>query len=122
MSDNNDGISPADVSAAAAGSSSSSTKRSHKEMETTDDKTPKKSNNISCTDDDELFASGMDRLKAAKAELELAQEHMEDIRQQIRLKGNYEPDSLLYLCDGEDNHILSHILNYLTKKIWEGVN
>ena len=112
MSENNDDSSPA-VASAAVGSSSSSTKRSHKEMEEADkDETSKKSN--SNVDDDALFASGMDRLKASKVELELAKKQMEDIRQQIRSKGNYEPDSLLYLCDGEDNHILSHIMNYLT--------
>ena len=38
---------------------------------------------------------------------------MEGIRQQIRDSGEYEPDSLLYLCDGEDNNILSLIMGYL---------
>jgi hypothetical protein len=39
---------------------------------------------------------------------------MDDIRQTIRAAGNFEPDSLLYLCDGEDNHILACIMNCLT--------
>ena len=49
-----------------------------------------------CDDDDTLFASGIERLHAAQKELELAQKNMKDIRQQIRSRGNYEPDSLLY--------------------------
>ena len=61
-----------------------------------------------------LFASGIERLKAAQKELTLAQRNMEDIRRRIRSSGNYEPDSLLYLCDGDDNHILSYIMKYLT--------
>jgi len=68
-----------------------------------------------CDDDDTLFASGIERLHAAQKELELAHNNMKDIRQQIRSRGNYEPDSLLCLCNGYDNHhILSHILKYLS--------
>jgi len=113
MSDNNEGSIPFVASAAAVAESSAATKRSHEEMDSTDNQTLN-SKSISNVDDDALFASGMDRLKAAKVELELANQHMKGIRQKIRSKGHYEPDSLLYLCDGEDNHILSHILNYLT--------
>jgi len=60
-----------------------------------------------------LFASGMERLKAAQIELTNAQNNMESIRQQIRNSGDVEPDSLLCLCDKEDNYILSNIMNYL---------
>jgi len=60
-----------------------------------------------------LFASGMERLKAAQIELTNAQKNMENIRQQIRNSGDVEPDSLLCLCDKEDNYILSYIMNYL---------
>jgi len=117
MSDNNDGSSPVVESVAVAVAESS--KRSHEEMESTDNATSEKSNNTNTsttsiyTDDDELFTSGMERLKLAESELALAQQHMEGIRQQIRSKGNYEPDSLLFLCDGEDNNILSLIMGYL---------
>lgn len=60
-----------------------------------------------------LFESGRQRLLAARRELDLAEENMENIRQIIRASGNYEPDSLLHLCDGEDNNILSYIMGYL---------
>ena len=104
-----------------------STKRSHEEMtETTstavDNETSKSNINNSAssstctniTDNVLLFARGMERLKAAQLELTRAQQHMDDIRQTIRATGNFEPDSLLYLCDGEDNHILACIMNCLT--------
>jgi len=119
MSDDNHVSSPAVASAV---ESSAATKRSQ-EMEITNNETSKSNNSMltsSNIDDDALFASGMERIIFAKKELalaqkrvELAQQHMEGIRQQIRSKGNYEPDSLLYLCDGEDNHILSLIMGYL---------
>ena len=64
-------------------------------------------------DDATLF----ERFYAAQKELVLAQKNMEDIRQQIRSRGNYEPDSLLYLCNGDDNHhILSHIMKYMSNE------
>ena len=123
MSDNNIGSSPAVASAAA---SSASTKRSHNEMETTEYNELSTSNNEASIsnntkiDNDALFASGMEKIILAKKELalaqkrvELAQQHMEGIRQQIRDSGEYEPDSLLFLCDGEDNNILSLIMGYL---------
>lgn len=104
-----------------------STKRSHEEMtETTstaaENETSKSNINNSAssttcaniTDNALLFASGMERLKRAQLELTLAQQHMNDIRQTIRATGNFEPDSLLFLCDGEDNHILACIMNCLT--------
>jgi len=55
----------------------------------------------------------MERLKAAQIELTNALKNMEHIRQQIRNSGDVEPDSLLCLCDKEDNYILSYIMNYL---------
>ena len=63
----------------------------------------------------QLFAAGIERLHAAQNELALAQKNMEDVRHRIRSSGNYEPDSLLYLCNGEDDnhHILSYIMKYL---------
>ena len=65
-------------------------------------------------DDATLFASGIERLHAAQKELVLAQKNMKDIRHDIRSRGNYEPDSLLRLCNGDDNHhILSHIMKYM---------
>lgn len=113
MSETNDSTSPAVASVAAA--SSAATKGSHNEMEADEE-----TSNNTTIDDDALFASGMEKIILAKKELalaqkrvELAQQHMEGIRQQIRSKGNYEPDSLLYLCDGEDNNILSLIVGYL---------
>ena len=60
-----------------------------------------------------LFSRGRDRLRDAQAELALAERNMEDIRQRIRAGGGVEPDSLLYLCDGEDNDVLSYIMDYL---------
>ncbi len=112
---------------AASTASSTTTKRSHEEMtETTsiaaDNETSKSNNKDSAsstnctnvTDSALLFTSGMERLKAAQLELTLAQKHMDTVRQTIRASGNFEPDSLLFLCDGEDNHILACIMNFLT--------
>ena len=94
-------------------------------METTEYNEPSTSNyketsNNTKIDNDALFASDMEQIILAKKELalaqkrvELAQQHMEGIRQQIRDSGEYEPDSLLFLCDGEDNNILSLIMGYL---------
>ena len=96
------------TSAAAAAAASLPTKRTHKMMDA------KSTNSESvCTNTTTLFASGMERLKAAQIELTLAQKNMESIRQQIRNSGDVEPDSLLCLCDKEDNYILSYIMNYL---------
>jgi len=94
------------TSTTTAAAASLPTKRSHKMMDT------KSTNNDSvCTNT--LFASGMERLKAAQIELINAQNNMESIRQQIHNSGDVEPDSLLCLCDKEDNYILSYIMNYL---------
>jgi len=98
--DNNDGTST--VLAAAA---SLPTKRSYKDIHKKNEST----NVCAAT----LFASGMERLKAAEIEYKLAQMNMDNIRQQIRDSGYAEPDSLLCLCDEEDNFILSHIMDYL---------
>ena len=113
MSDNNGSISisgggrnnaSGDVVAAA----SLPTKRSHRMME---NETTSKTSSSLCPAT--LYASGMERLKAAQIEYELAQKNMEDIRQQIRDSGFAEPDSLLCLSDEEDNYILSYIMSYL---------
>ena len=116
MSDSVNGSNP-DVASAAVATSSAATKRSHNEMETTSNNETSINTKI---DNDALFASGMEKIILAKKELalaqkrvELAQQHMEGIRQQIRDSGEYEPDSLLFLCDGEDNNILSLIMGYL---------
>jgi len=76
-------------------------KRKHQEM-----------TQSTASDDDAftLFNKAQDRLRAAELELNLAQQNMERRRQQIRAGGNYEPDSLLCLCDGE-GHL--HIIEYL---------
>jgi len=77
-------------------------KRTHQEM-----------THSSVSDDDyTLFEKAKERLNAAQEELDLAQQNMERRRQQIRNSGNYEPDSLLCLSDGE-GHLLVHILTYL---------
>ena len=101
-------------------SSLSSTKRSHDamakmEIENNDDDTSKSNNDITKTASlDTLFTNSMERLKAAQVELALAQMQMEDTRQKIRASGSFEPDSLLFLCDGEDNNILFYIMDYLS--------
>ena len=95
--DNNDGKST--VGAAA----SLPFKRNHKDLKN-------ESTNICAAT---LFASGMERLKTAEIEYKLAQMNMNEIRQQIRDSGYAEPDSLLCLCDEEDNFILSSIMDYL---------
>ncbi len=59
-----------------------------------------------------LFKKAQDRLRAAQLELDLAQQNMERRRQQFRAGGNYEPDSLLRLNDGE-GHLIAHIIEYL---------
>ena len=97
------------TSAVAAAAASLPTKRTHKMMDT------KTTNNESVQCTTTLFASGMERLKAAQIELTNAQNNMESIRQQIRASGDVEPDSLLCLCDKEDNYILSYIMNYLAE-------
>lgn len=100
-------------------SSLSSTKRSHDamakmEIENNDDDTSKSNNDMTKTASlDTLFTNSMERLKLAQIELALAQMQMEDTRQKIHASGNFEPDSLLFLCDGEDNNILSYIMDYL---------
>jgi len=95
------------TSAAAAAAASLPTKRTHKMM---DNKTTNNDESVCTT---LLLASGMERLKAAQIELINAQNNMESVRQQIRNSGDVEPDSLLCLCDKEDNYILSYIMNYL---------
>ena len=99
--DNNDGTSTFGVAAAVK---SLPLKRSHKDI------MKNESTNICAA---ALFAGGMERLKAAEIEYKLAQMNMNEIRQQIRDSGYAEPDSLLCLCDEEDNFILSHIMDYL---------
>jgi len=79
-------------------------KRTHQEMT---------HSSVSDDDDYTLFEKAKERLNAAQEELDLAQQNMERRRQKIRNSGNYEPDSLLCLSDGE-GHLLAHILkNYL---------
>jgi len=79
-------------------------KRTHQEMT---------HSSVSDDDDYTLFEKAKQRLNAAQEELNLAQQNMERRRQKIRNSGNYEPDSLLCLSDGE-GHLLAHILkNYL---------
>lgn len=97
-------LSGGDASAVGTAIASLPTKRSYKAMKN-------ESTSIICVAT--LFASGMDRLKAAQLEYTLAQKNMDEIRQQIRDSGYAEPDSLLCLCDGEDNYILSYIMDYL---------
>ena len=123
MPDDNDSSSNAAVASSTAATSSTATKRNHNEMEMTNNETSTSNNETSINtkiDNDALFASGMEGLRLAEKELALAQkrveqaqQHMEGIRQQIRDSGEYEPDSLLFLCDGEDNNILSLIMGYL---------
>ena len=60
-----------------------------------------------------LFEGAQDRLKRAQKELHLAEENMAQVRERIRSSGDYEPDSLLFLCDDEDDHVLSAITKYL---------
>jgi hypothetical protein len=45
---------------------------------------------------------------------DLAQQHLQNVREEIRAAGYFEPDSLLCLTDGEDKHLLSIIMSYLT--------
>ena len=117
MSDNN-----TDGGGDGFNSSLSSTKRSHDamakmEIENNDDDTSKSNNDMTKTASlDTLFTNSMERLKLAQIELALAQMQMEDTRQKIHASGNFEPDSLLFLCDGEDNNILSYIMDYLSVK------
>ena len=53
------------------------------------------------------------QLTAAQLELAHVQQKIADIRQQIRSIGYFEADSLLQLSDGGDEHIVTHIMNYL---------
>ncbi len=78
-------------------------KRRHQEMTQSSD-----------SDDDAftLFNKAQDQVRAAQLQLNLAQQNLERRRQQIRSGGNYEPDSLFCLCDGE-GHLLAHIIDYL---------
>jgi hypothetical protein len=62
---------------------------------------------------DALLELRKEQLKAAQAELAIAQRNVEDLRQQIRSYGRYEADSLLRLSDGGDDHILAHIMCFL---------
>lgn len=89
---------------------------------------------------DALLELGKERLKAAQAELALAQQNvmnvaqnLEDIRQKIRSSGCYEVDSLLRLSHDDLFHIMCfldvndvgrctmvcHVLNNQTGKCWE---
>mmetsp|Transcript_18768 Transcript_18768/g.40658 ORF Transcript_18768/g.40658 Transcript_18768/m.40658 type:complete len:183 (+) Transcript_18768:335-883(+) len=60
------------------------------------------------------FTNADHRLKAAQRELALAQHHMEQVRKQMRAEGNFEPDSLFFLFDGGNEHVLSTVMEYLT--------
>ena len=89
---------------------------------------------------DALLELGKERLKAAQAELAIAQQkvmdvaqNLEDIRQKIRSSGRYEVDSLLRLSHDDLFHIICfldvhdvgrcamvcHALNNQTGKCWE---
>ena len=61
-----------------------------------------------------LFLQAQYRLNAARVELDLAQQNLEKRRRLLcAVGGNYEPDSLLSLCDGEGNGVLTHVMKYL---------
>jgi hypothetical protein len=61
-----------------------------------------------------LFERAKDRLEVAQRELATAQKNMTQVREQMRSNGGFEPDSLLYLCVGEDDHVLSAVMEFLT--------
>lgn len=56
-----------------------------------------------------------EQLRAAKLAVVLAKENEDNVRQQIRLFGAFEEDSLLYLCDKEESPLLGSVMNFLDK-------
>jgi hypothetical protein len=61
-----------------------------------------------------LFQRAKGRLEAAQRELAMTQKNMTEVREHIRSNGDFEPDSLLYLCVGEDDHVLTAMMEFLT--------
>jgi hypothetical protein len=75
---------------------------------------PTKRSRMDIIDSATCFENAKARVEAAQKELAMAQKNMTEVREQMRSNGYYEPDSLLCLSDGEDDNVLSTVMEFLT--------